>query len=114
LPTGSGFVTTGRGKKELDETTYVREVDHVSKTVRVVGSKATLNAPLLDRIFDRKGPKVQGIVHLHEQRAGLDNLPYAPPGTVRDTMTRSCYEPFNIEGHGCFLFLDAEGKEMAR
>ena len=109
--TDKGFVTTGRGKRELDETTYVSGVDHLNKVVRVIGSKSTLNAPLLDRIFYHQ-PKVQGIVHLHEQRAGMPTLEYAPPGTVRDSMTRLCEGSFNIEGHGCFILLDKEGKEL--
>lgn len=114
-PFGNGFVTTGRGKKELDETVYVWSVNHPERIVHVrglKGRKATLNAPLLDRIFDRQGTKVQGIVHLHEQVDGLPTFPYAPPGTVRDSMTRPCDGPFNIEGHGCFLLLDRDGNEM--
>jgi hypothetical protein len=107
-PLGSGFVTTGRGKREMDELTYVWQVDHKNKVVRVQGLKATLNAPLLDRIFDRQGPKVQGIVHVHGQVEGLPTYPYAPPGTVRDSMTRPCDSSFNIEGHGCFLLLDRD------
>ena len=109
----SGFMTTGRGKRELDEITYVREVDHTNKVVRVIGSKSTLNAPLLDSIFQMNGSKVQGIVHLHEQLPGFPTYSYAPPGTVRDSLFRPCDRSFNIEGHGCFIFLDKEGWVLA-
>ena len=108
-----GFVTTGRGKRELDERAYVSEVDHKNHVVYIDEFlKATLNAPLLDHIFNHHGNKVQGIVHLHEQIPGLPTYPWAPPGTVRDSLLRPCNSSFNIEGHGCFLLLDKEGNEI--
>jgi hypothetical protein len=48
---------------------------------------------------------VYGILHFHRQEPGLNTQFYAPPGTVRDVS-----HPFNIEGHGCFLFLNKEAE----
>lgn len=109
-----GFLTTGRGKKEwlkdgkpnseLDQWTWVRKVDHEKRTVHVPISKATLNAPLLDQIFSRF-PEVETIIHFHEINDVYPTLPYAPPGTVRDSQ-REITGSFNIEGHGCFILVD--------
>lgn len=100
-----GFLTTGRGKRELDDFCYVNSVDHETLTVKSTGKKATLNAPLLDYLFMRN-PTVQTIVHYHEQNPRLRlTLPYAPPGTRRDSL-RYQTTSFNIEEHGCFLLLD--------
>lgn len=108
---GMGFVTTGRGKRELDSIAFVIEVDHDRKQV-VVGSKnkASLNAPLLERIFVHN-PFVDHIVHYHEQVEGLPTYPYAPPGTVRDSR-RSTLTSFNIEAHGCMLLFDKSGDQL--
>ena len=82
---GSGFVTTGRGKRELDSITLVDAVNHTLKVVSASKKlKASLNAPLLARMFDN--PAVDYIVHYHEQVPGLPTYPYAPPGTVRDSI----------------------------
>jgi len=97
---GDSFVTTGRGKRELDEIAYVEAVDHDNRIVRSRGSKATLNAPLLDYIF--KNSEADAIVHYHQQVDGLPTLPYAPPGTVRDSQ-RKVATSFNVEEHGTFL-----------
>ena len=101
-----GFLTTGRGKHELDDKVLVREVDHEKRLI-ITGSgdkKASLNAPLLDWIF-KHNPDVEIVVHYHKQMEGLHTLPYAPPGTVRDSQ-RACPESFNIDNHGCFLFFN--------
>lgn len=108
-----GFVTTARGKKETEELAYVLGASHDSRAVTVLRnnggtSKATLNAPLLARIFE-KNPTVHGILHFHHQEAGLTMQGWAPPGTVRDT-ERDVREPFNVEGHGCYLFLNEKGE----
>ncbi len=108
-PTMPGFLTTGRGKNELEDQAFVSHVDHVRKIVTTTTPrKATLNAPLLDWIF-KTDAKVKHIVHAHYQSPGLPTLPYAPSGTVRDSIRE--LEPFlhdkglggfNIEGHGFY------------
>ncbi len=107
---GSGFVTTGRGKKELESLSYVTRVNHAARKVYgTVPNKPSLNAPLLSWIF--ANAKVDFIVHHHEQSPGLPTYAYAPPGTVRDTKRNSATS-FNIEGHGCMLLFDAEGNQL--
>lgn len=101
-----GFLTTVRGKRELDGEAWVKEVDHESRVVRTALSKATLNAPLLDNIFKRV-PRAVSILHYHKQYEGLPSLPYAPPGTVRDS-DRDIKGSFNIEDHGCFILFDED------
>ena len=104
-----GFWTTGRGKHELSQAVYVRDVDHVARVVRTHGpQKATLNAPLLDALFAQM-PELQTIVHGHVQDAGLPTLPYAQPGTVRDSL-RQPKGSFNVQDHGCFLLYDHQGQ----
>ena len=110
-PSGAeGFWTTSRGKKELSGAVYVKNVDHADRRVYAVNTKATLNAPLLDRIFQTM-PTVQSIVHAHHQLDELPTLPYAPPGSVRDT-EREATSSFNIAEHGCFLLFDNAGKQI--
>ena len=80
-------------------------------------SRASLNAPLLHYIF-RVRHDADYIVHYHEQHEELDTYPYAPPGTVRDSMRDNFRmvdldektASFNIENHGCILIFDKEGK----
>lgn len=105
-----GFVTTGRGKHELDSIAHVARVNHAERKVYTRGAqKASLNAPLLARMFEN--PRVSEIVHYHEQVPGLQTLPYAPPGTVRDS-DRPNHVSFNIKEHGCMLLFDIEGRQM--
>jgi len=107
---GEGFVTTGRGKKELDSIVCVARVDHDEKKVYVSGeSKASLNASLLARMFEN--PRVDHLVHYHEHVDGLPTYPYAPPGTVRDS-DRMNHTSYNIEGHGCMLLFDSEERRL--
>ncbi len=106
----SGFVTTGRGKRELDSFAYVTRVDHDAKTVHVASDlKASLNAPLLARLFEN--PRVDTVLHYHAQEPNLPTYPYAPPGTVRDTDRRN-HTSFNIADHGCMRLFDSEGHEL--
>lgn len=105
-----GFLTTGRGKREVDSMTVVTHVDHEHHRVYVGNAvKASLNAPLLSRLLEREC--VDHIVHYHEQVTGLPTYPYAPPGTVRDT-ERNSSTSFNIAGHGCMLLFDKEGRQL--
>jgi len=107
---GEGFITTGRGKRECDDLVYVRSVDHLSKAVYVHnGKKATLNAPLLDRIIKERECVV--VLHFHRQEPGLPTQEYAPPGTDRDTR-RDVSTSFNVADHGCFILLDEEGNRI--
>lgn len=103
-----GFVTTTRGKNEVEDFTYVWDVDHIHRIVNVSGKKATLNAPLIDWMF-RHNPEAVKIVHLHKEcLEDYPTYPYAPPGTRRDTQ-RECCTSFNIKDHGCMLMLDKDG-----
>jgi hypothetical protein len=101
-----GFFTTGRGKKELDGMVFVLNVDHKSRVVESLNEKPSLNTPLLDWIF-KTNPKVKAIVHLHnfDGLSYVPVLPYAIPGTVKDSK-RDIHTSFIIEGHGTFLLLD--------
>lgn len=106
----TGFVTTGRGKRELDSIAYVTKVDHEKKKVYASdNAKASLNAPLLSRMFDNSA--VDAIVHYHEQVPNLPTYRYAPPGSVRDT-ERPNKTSFNISEHGCMLLFDKYGRQL--
>lgn len=112
----SCFVTTARGKKETDELVIVDGVDHKNRKVSVFHSlhtrttKASLNAPLLANIFE-KNPNVHGILHFHRQEPDWATQRWAPPGTIRDT-DRDVSKSFNVEGHGCYLFLNEKGDQI--
>lgn len=100
------FLTTIRGKKELDEYTIVNSVDFKNHIVSVRGKKATLNAPLLSHLFQNK--KVNAVVHLHEFHPNLPYYEYAFPGTELDSI-RENTTSFNIRYHGAFLLFDQDG-----
>lgn len=105
-----GFWTTARGKKELSGAVHVVSVDHNERLVVTRGAKATLNAPLLDRIFSEM-PQVHTIVHAHARSDESVTLPYAPPGSVRDSQRElPANKSFNISEHGCFLLMDRSGE----
>ena len=107
---GNGFLTTGRGKRELNDIVHIVDVDHDKRQVIVAGPrKASLNAPLLARIFEN--PEVDYVVHYHEQEAGLPIFSYAPPGTIRDT-NRPNNTSFNIKEHGCMLMFDKKWRRL--
>lgn len=95
------FATTTRGKKELSGHTVVIDVDHEAHEVVTKGAKATMNAPLLARIF-AANPTATTIIHRHEFLADTPTLPFAPAGTVADTMRTLPKGNFNIDHHGCF------------
>ena len=111
-----GFLTTVRGKKELGDWTHVLRIDNGELPRVVVNgeynhTKATLNAPLLGNIFSAN-PRVQTIIHYHEQVDGFKTLPYAPPGTVRDSVREDISHGFNIEGHGTFKLFNGNGEQI--
>ena len=109
IKTDNGFITTIRGKEDLDEYTVVTSVDHDKHIVTVNNKKATLNAPLLDNIFKNK--KIKVIVHLHEFDNKLPYYEYAFPGTVKDSF-RNNNTSFNIRYHGLFYLFDNEGNML--
>ena len=107
----SSFVTTARGKNELEDYAYVKLVDHKNRKVYCATErKASLNAPLFDYIFSHF-PYVKQILHFHHQREDLITVDYATPGTDMDSNRRDLKGPsFNIEGHGCILSYNKIGK----
>lgn len=108
--TRNGFITTIRGKENLDEYTQVYEVDHVNHLVKVGGKKATLNAPLLDYLFKNENVKV--IVHInHYFGDNLKYYEYAFPGTIRDSI-RDNKTSFNIKYHGVVYLFDDKGNML--
>jgi hypothetical protein len=147
---GGGFVTTTRGKRGEHVgvrytsglsgngvLTAVWGMNHDGRTV-LVGrgefsqEKATLNAPLLDRLFARE-PNHRVLIHLHRQIKGAPTVPYVPPGTVAeanladqahypadppesedaDPTVRDLLDPMtlNIEGHGSVACFQTTGVE---
>lgn len=107
VKTDSGFITTIRGKENLNDYTIVYDVDHIHHTLNVANKKATLNAPLLDYLF--KNEKVKVIVHInHEYDNNLPYYDYSFPGTVRDSI-RDNKTSFNIEHHGVIYLFDKNG-----
>ena len=106
VKTNNGFITTIRGKRDLNEYTLVKNVDHDNHIINVLNKKATLNAPLLDYIF--KNRKVKAIVHLHEFDNKLPFYDYAFPGTLKDSV-RNNTTSFNIMYHGVIYFFDKNG-----
>lgn len=114
---GGGFLCSPRGKNTVHEDpVYVHKVHHrirhvlVGKTIYLDNEsppKASLNAPLLHNIF-KSDPRVWGIVHTHQTGTGLLTLPYAPPGTIRDSQRDVPTEDFEIRSHGTFTHLREE------
>lgn len=82
------------------------------QTVYTCGGKATLNAPLLYK-FLLQHKAAHAVLHLHEQLPEESVQPYAPPGTVRDSIRSGQHSIFNIQGHGFIAALDENG-EMLR
>ena len=109
-----GFWCTGRGKKELEEIAFVSRVDHQAMCVRALGDKkASLNAPLLDKILERN-PQAAAVAHWHDYPAGLPMLPYAPAGTARDSLRDLPEGDFSVEAHGSFELLDERAQPLRR
>ena len=111
-----GFLTTSRGKTADNDQavlTRVLRVNHEERWVLHHYHKATLNAPLLSRLFETH-PRVNVIVHLHRlARSAYSNVPYVVPGTAMEadladkamTPTAHVLDPvvLNIEGHGSLV-----------
>jgi hypothetical protein len=97
----NSFITTVRGKKDLHSITYVDNVIHDSRKIIAGPYKATLNAPLISHLF-KINQDVKAIVHIHGDVQ--DGVPWAPPGTVRDT-NRYYNKSFGVNHHGKYLLL---------
>jgi hypothetical protein len=110
IPGVSGFITTRRGKTEIGKGwEIVQGVYHNAMLVHTSG-RASLNAPLLHQIFSVV-PETKSIVHYHNiECPNLHQLPYAPPGTVRDSQ-RGIQGSFAIQGHGAFLLFGDDERE---
>lgn len=106
VKTNNGFITTIRGKQNLNEYTVIENVDHKNHIITAVNKKATLNAPLMDYLFRNK--KVKVIVHLHEFDNNFPYYDYAFPGTVKDSI-RNNTTSFNIRYHGIIYMFDKNG-----
>lgn len=106
VKTNNGFITTIRGKQDLNDYVLVRDVDHDNHIVNVLNKKPSLNAPLLDYIL--KNEKVKVIVHLHEFDDSLPYYDYGFPGTVKDSV-RDNSKSFNIMYHGLVYLFDKDG-----
>lgn len=103
----NAFITTIRGKTNLDDFCVVNKVDNENNIVYVSDKKATLNAPLLYNIFKNKSVKI--IVHInHEYNDTLPYYDYKFPGTKEDSL-RNIQTSFNIKHHGLFLLFDEQG-----
>ncbi len=101
------FITTSRKKESVG--VYIDRVDHEQHIVYCEGEcKATLNAPLLDRIF-KANPRVAYIVHYHEIVEGLPLYEYETPATVADSQRHGIGKSFCIKHHGCYLLFNEEG-----
>ncbi len=106
VKTNNGFITTIRGKQDLNDYTLIENVNHEKHTIDVISKKATLNAPLLDILFNNN--KVKTIVHLHEFDNNLPFYDYAFPGTQKDSI-RDNRTSFNIKYHGVIYLFDKNG-----
>ena len=100
LPNGQ-ILTTGRGKKEMDEISIIDKVDFDDRIVVSINKKATLNAGLIAYLF-KINPELKYIVHYHEDCEHLPHVDYAFPGTDRDCL-RNMHESFVINNHGTFV-----------
>lgn len=110
IKTKNGFITTIRGKENFNEHVLVHEIDHEKHIIKVDGKKATLNAPLLSKLFENE--KVKAIVHInHYFDKNLPTYEYAFPGTVRDSF-RDDNTSFNIKYHGVVYLFDKDGKML--
>jgi hypothetical protein len=82
LPQG-GFLTSTRGKQQgLRSVSRVFKVDHNTLTVHA-DTKATLNAPLLDKMLDLN-PHINFLLHGHELKGKVVHSEYEFAGTTGD------------------------------
>jgi phosphopantothenate---cysteine ligase (CTP) len=106
----AAFVTTARGKNEIDDIAFVSDVTHGTREVYCATTKkASLNAPLFHGLFLRT-KEIKYILHFHHQREDLITLDYATPGTDIDSIRSLKDHSFNIKGHGCILSYNNKGE----
>lgn len=109
VKTDNGFITTIRGKKTLEDYTFVKDVNHQNLTIDVVNKKAALNAPLLDYLF-RNNDQIKVIVHLNQIfDENLEYYDYEFPGTIKDSQ-RNNIRSFNIRNHGVVYLFGSNDK----
>ena len=107
VKTDDGYITTIRGKKNLEDYTFIKAVHHDELIINVIGKKAALNAPLFDYLFCNK--KVKVIVQFNQVfDYKLKFYNYAFPGTVKDSK-RNNVKSFNINNHGVVYLIDSDG-----
>lgn len=106
VKTNKGIITTIRGKQNLVDYTIIESVDHKNHIINAFNKKASLNAPLLDYLFQNK--KIKVIVHLHAFDNNLPYYEYAFPSTVKDSI-RDNTTSFNIRHHGLIYLFDKNG-----
>lgn len=112
LRDGDGFWTTVRGHRR-EEPVRVVHVDHTDRKVIAAG-KATMNAPLLDKIF-RLRPKTQVILHGHEVFPDAPIHPYKIPGTVDEVSLAGEFideRCINIAHHGYVVTFESVGEAL--
>jgi hypothetical protein len=113
-----GFVISKRAKWDIGQFVFVSNVDHLSRTVSVVGGrKASLNAPLIDWIF-KKVPWSHAVIHWHGEVTKVHSicpaLKYYDPGSIKDSqrdlwfLTDGNIRDFYIMDHGFFKILSEE------
>jgi hypothetical protein len=110
VPTQPNFFLMTPRKKTIDilsSNCVLVHVNHQKRTIYTDTGKATMNAPLLASVLSEH-PNAIAALHLHEFLPNVNTLPYAPPGTLRDTF-RNTSPPFNIASHGFIAFLDQSG-----
>lgn len=101
----TAFITTTRGKRGRG-LCRVFSVDYEKKVVRA-STKATMNAPLLARLFTRF-QDASFILHAHKQIPELKTYPYTFPGTHEEDELR-LEQAFNVKNHGYYaVFNDQE------
>jgi hypothetical protein len=79
-----------------------------TRRVQTVNGKATLNAPLLTGMLGVH-TRAAAVLHLHEAFPDGPVVPYAPPGTVRDTDRDLSRPYFTIEHHGFIACVNEYG-----
>lgn len=80
---GDGFFTTTRGKRSGDSAiSFVAKVDFEKRVVHAT-RKATLNAPLLAKIF-QDNPHIGYLIHGHDLRGNPLSGEYQFPGSLGD------------------------------
>lgn len=106
VPETGGIVTTTRGHK--NGVTYIEKIDFATNTIYAT-KKATLNAPLLFTLLNRKNNfgeyYFDYIIHRHEIIEDALTVDYVFPGTkaevcIAEWLNFDVRDCFNIKNHG--------------